>query len=123
MTEAKDRELSGLRGQLDGVDAEIVRLIARRLELVDSIVLAKSRGTEGIRDAEREREVLDRVEVAAHELGISAPLARKIFSEIISHSLARQAAFLSGAAPHGARGVRVAFQGVAHSNSYLAAQK
>ena len=123
MSQPDERDLSGLRGRLDGVDAEIVRLIAQRLELVDSIVREKALGASGIRDAERERQVLERVEDAARQLGISGPLLHRIFSEIISHSLTRQAAFLSGSESHGAREVRVAFQGVAHANSYLAAQK
>jgi chorismate mutase/prephenate dehydratase len=123
MSEKEREGLSGLRAELDGVDDEIVRLIARRLELVGLIGREKAQGADGIRDPERERQVLSHVEAAARELGLSAPLARKIFSEIISHSLTRQAAFLAGTAPGEPREVRVAYQGVAHAYSHLAAQK
>ncbi len=113
--------LSGLRDALDAVDADLVRLLAKRLSLVAKIGETKAAGEGGIRDAARERDVLAKVEAAARQLGVSAPLARKIFSEIIAHSVNRQAAFLSGAAP--GRSVKVAFQGVPHANSWLAAQK
>jgi chorismate mutase/prephenate dehydratase len=114
-------DLSGLREALDGVDADLVRLLARRLSLVARIGETKAAGQAGIRDAARERDVLLKVEAAARQLGVPAPLARKIFTEIIAHSVTQQAAFLAGAAP--GRAVTVAFQGVPHANSWLAGQK
>ncbi|HSB37265.1 MAG TPA: prephenate dehydratase domain-containing protein, partial [Thermoanaerobaculia bacterium] len=120
MTKPAD-DLAALRDTLDGVDGRLVRLLAERLSLVARIGEAKASGEAGIRDAARERDVLEKVEAAARQLGVSAPLVRKIFSEIISHAVTRQAAFFSGAVP--GRAVRVAFQGVPHANSWLAAQK
>jgi len=114
-------DLRALRATLDGVDAEMVSLLAKRLSLVAKIGETKAGGEAGIRDASRERDVLDRVEAAARDLGVSVPLARKIFGEIIAHSVTRQAAFLSGASAKGE--LRVAFQGVPHAYSWLAAQK
>jgi len=114
-------DLAALRETLDGVDGGLVRLLAERLSLVARIGEAKASGEAGIRDAARERDVLEKVEAAARQLGVSAPLVRKIFSEIIAHAVTRQAAFLSGAVP--GRAVRVAFQGVPQANSWLAAQK
>ena len=64
--------------------------------------------------------MLDAVEGTARELGVSSNLVRRVFQEIISHSVAQQSAALSG--EDGAR-VRVAFQGVEHSTGHLAAQK
>ena len=119
---SQDDGLPELRRRLDGVDVEIVRLMARRFELVARIGHTKAEGTAGIRDAGRERSVLERVEETARELGISAALARKVFSEIISHSLARQTAFLSGVEA-GQRPLRVAFQGVPYAYSFLAGRK
>jgi len=115
------RDLSSLRAALDGVDAELVSLLARRLALVVKIGEAKAGSGGGIRDASRERDVLDRVESVARDLGVPVPLARKIFGEIIAHSVTRQAAFLSGAAVKGE--LRVGFQGVPYAYSWLAAQK
>ena len=59
--------------------------------------------------------MLGRVETVARDLGVSVPLARKIFGEIIAHSVTRQAAFLSGVAAKGE--LRVAFQGVPYAYS------
>jgi chorismate mutase / prephenate dehydratase len=116
--------LGELRGKLDQVDEEIVRLIARRLETVGLILKDKAGRPQGIRDAERERAVLARVEGVAQSLGVSGPLARKIFSEIITHSLTRQAASLSSAgAAAGPREVAMAFQGTPLTFNHLAAQK
>ena len=86
--------LTELRQQLDKTDDEIVRLIARRLETVGSIAKAKAERSTAIRDTGREREVLARVETLANSLGISGPLTRKIFSEIIGYSVSRQVASL-----------------------------
>ncbi len=114
-------DLSSLREALDGVDAELVSLLARRLALVVKIGETKAGRAGGIRDASRERDVLEKVESAARDLGVPVPLARKIFGEIIAHSVTRQAAFLSGVAARGE--LRVAFQGVPYAYSWLAAQK
>jgi chorismate mutase/prephenate dehydratase len=110
-------EVSGLRQDLNGVDREIVRLIAQRFSIVAAIARAKEQGASGIRDAGREHRVLAGVEAAAAELGVSASLVRRIFRELISDSVARQASHLSGDR------VRVAFQGAAHGYSYAAARK
>ncbi len=120
MTDAP-RDLSSLRATLDGVDAELVSLLARRLAIVASIGETKAGSEGGIRDASRERDVLEKVESVARGLGVPVPLARKIFGEIIAHSVTRQAAFLSGAAAKGE--LRVAFQGVSYAYSWLATQK
>ncbi len=115
-------DIAGLRAMLDHLDEEIVRSIARRLDLVDRIGREKAAGSSGIRDQRRERDVLERVEAVARERGLSAVLARNIFSEIIAHSLTRQAAFLSPARATDGE-VRVSYQGAPHSYSYLAGEK
>jgi chorismate mutase/prephenate dehydratase len=113
-------ELSDYRRRLDALDRDLVRLLADRQQLVAGIAEHKAGGTAPIRDAARERQVLDRVERTATELGVSATLVRRLFTEIISHSVTRQATSLSGRA--GGR-VRVAFQGVEHAYSALATGK
>jgi chorismate mutase/prephenate dehydratase len=102
------------------VDDEIVRLLARRLETVSNIAKEKSGSRQNIRDPEREREVLSRVEGLARSLGVSAPLARTIFSEIITHSVSRQVASLV----EGDREeVSVAYQGSPLTYNNLAAEQ
>jgi chorismate mutase/prephenate dehydratase len=113
-------DISGLRQSLDEVDSGIVRLIAERGSLIAAIAELKEQGSSAIQDPGRERRVLDGVELAATELGVSASLVRRIFRELISDSVAQQARHINGDA--GGR-VRVAFQGAAHAYSDAAARK
>jgi len=114
-------DITGLRQDLDEVDSGIVRLIAQRHEIVTAIAAVKEGGEAGIKDADRERQVLDAAAAAAADLGVSASLVRRIFRELISESVAQQARLLNGDDDGGR--VRVAFQGVAHAYSDAAAQK
>ncbi|HMG64257.1 MAG TPA: prephenate dehydratase domain-containing protein, partial [Streptosporangiaceae bacterium] len=113
-------EISGLRQDLNEVDAGIVRLIAERHDIIDAIAAVKEQGASGIQDADRERQVLDGVAAAAADLGVSASLVRRIFRELINDSVAQQARLLNG--DPGGR-ARVSYQGVAHAYSDSAAQK
>ena len=113
-------DITGLRQDLNEVDAGIVRLIAERHDIIDAIAAVKEQGVTGIQDADRERQVLDGVAAAAADLGVSASLVRRIFRELINDSVAQQARLLNG--DSGGR-VRVSFQGVAHAYSDAAAQK
>jgi chorismate mutase/prephenate dehydratase len=65
---------------------------------------------------------LTRVETLAQSLGLSAPLARKIFSEIISYSVSRQVASLAGIEGERTE-VAVAFQGSSLTYNNLAAEQ
>jgi chorismate mutase/prephenate dehydratase len=114
--------LSELRLKLDGIDEELVRLIAARMETVGFIIAEKQGRTAGIKDPKREHEVLTRVETLARAAGISVPLARKIFSEIIAHSVSRQASTLTGLGPEVGL-LRVAYVGTPFTFNHLAAQK
>src|ERR1700761_5915042 len=113
-------ELGDLRRNLDEVDSGIVGLIAQRMRLISEIGQLKQHGTSAIVDTDRERRVLAGVEDIATDLGVSASLVRRIFRELISESVAQQASRLNGAP---AAGLRVAFQGSAHSFGDAAARK
>ena len=63
-----------------------------------------------------------RVETLAQSLGLSAPLARKIFSEIISYSVSRQVASLAGIDGEAAE-VSVGYQGSQLTYNNLAAEQ
>ncbi len=114
------RDLAALRKELDEVDRGLVDLIARRLEVVAGIGAAKAGTDTPVRDPGRERAVLDAVEAAAQERGVSGELVRRIFREIIGHAVDKQVAELLGAREQPAT---VGFQGVAYAYSHLAAQK
>jgi chorismate mutase / prephenate dehydratase len=119
---AQTAALRELRQKLDGIDEDLVRLIASRMETVGLIIAEKQGRAAGIRDSKREHEILTRVETMARGAGISVPLARKIFSELISHSVSRQASRLSGLGPEEAL-LRVAYVGSHFTFNHLAAQK
>jgi chorismate mutase / prephenate dehydratase len=114
--------LKELRQRLNQVDDDMVRLLAKRLETVGLIAKEKAGSTQAIRDPEREREVLTRVETLAQSLGLSAPLARKIFSEIISYSVSRQVASLAGSEGEASE-IAVAYQGSSLTYNNLAAEQ
>ncbi len=121
MAKDGDRQhLQELRKKLDETDADIIRLVAQRLQTVGLIGKAKAEKPDMIRDPAREQEVLARVEAVAQAHGISGPLARKLFAEIISHSVSRQTAFLSGV---DGQQLTVAYQGSELTYNHLAAQK
>jgi len=120
--ETSNDSLKELRQRLNQVDDDMVRLLAKRLETVGLIGKAKAGSTQTIRDPEREREVLTRVETLAQSLGLSAPLARKIFSEIISYSVSRQVASLAGLEGERTE-IAVAFQGSELTYNNLAAEQ
>jgi chorismate mutase/prephenate dehydratase len=114
--------LRELRQKLDTIDEELVRLIASRMETVALVIAEKQGRSAGIRDSRREHEILTRVEALARNAGISVPLARKIFSELISHSVSRQASQLTGLGSDQAA-LRVAYVGSPNTFNHLAAQK
>ena len=112
--------LDALRHELDSVDAGLVDLIARRLEIVAAVGAAKADTDKPIRDVTRERAVLDGVEAAAIARGVPTDLVRRIFREIIGYAVDKQVASLQGGAGQPSR---VGFQGVPFAYSHLAAQK
>ncbi|HEX7505762.1 MAG TPA: 3-deoxy-7-phosphoheptulonate synthase [Polyangia bacterium] len=119
-TDPTSPPIADLRQQLDKTDDEIVRLLARRLETVGLIAKAKAEHSTQIRDPGREREVLARVEALANSLGISGPLTRKIFSEVIGYSVSRQVASLVDAERSH---ITVAYQGQPLTYNQLAAEQ
>jgi len=119
-TDPTSSPISDLRQQLDKTDDEIVHLLARRLETVGLIAKAKAEHSTQIRDPGREREVLARVESLANSLGISGPLTRKIFSEVIDYSVSRQVASLVDAERSH---ITVAYQGQPLTYNQLAAEQ
>ena len=97
-----DSQLEVLRRQLDEIDAQIVRLLARRLATVGEVAVTKQAEAADIRDVERERHVISRAETAAEGLGISPSFVRAVFETIIEHSVAMQTAHRDGAGSDGA---------------------
>jgi chorismate mutase/prephenate dehydratase len=114
--------LRELRETLDRIDEDLVGLIARRMDTVARVIREKKGQAGGIRDPKREHDILTRVEALARTAGVPAPLARRIFSEILANSVARQASTLTGLAA-GAKLLRVAYVGTPYTFNHLASEK
>lgn len=79
--------LEKLRGQLDEVDAELIRLLARRAGIVEQIWAWKqANGVERI-DPAREAELRARLLAQAEALGLSRDAIATILERIIGVSL------------------------------------
>lgn len=76
-------DMKELRKQIDATDAEIVRLITRRIGLAGKIGLQKQETGKAVEDKAREKVVLENVRRIAAENNISAPDMETIFGQII----------------------------------------
>lgn len=70
--------LAALRAQIDDVDAEVMELLARRLELVSQVGEVKGRHGLPIYDPERERAMIARKREHAAERGLSPDLVEDV---------------------------------------------
>jgi isochorismate pyruvate lyase len=84
-----------LRTQIDAIDAELVRLLALRLEHIDRAAQLKK--IEGLpaRIPARVEEVVANVRARALEGGLDAELAEQIWRMLIDWSIEREMAMMS----------------------------
>ena len=85
-----DMSLDDLRQRLTAVDAELVKLIAERQQIVAEVSAHKIDTGAPTRDYEREREVLGSVQRLSVELGLEPDLAADIMRLLIRSSLTHQ---------------------------------
>lgn len=84
-----DNLLARVRGQLDQIDHEILKLIDRRLSLCGEIAAAKQGGNVLKLQPRRQKEVIERLGASASVA--STELVRHIWRELMAHSLQLQA--------------------------------
>ena len=89
-------ELDFLRGLMDGIDAEIIDLLARRMELTERIGDVKKLIGMTAYQPERWREIVDTRGGRAKSLGMDAELIIDLYEKIHHHSVKRQLAILQG---------------------------
>jgi chorismate mutase len=82
--------MEDVRKEVDRVDHEIVRLIARRQELAGKIAKIKISKGHPVHDEKRTREVLASVFIRAVECRIDPVSVQKIFESLIAMSEERQ---------------------------------
>jgi chorismate mutase len=83
--------LAECRGEIDMIDAEIVRLLAARLGVVMRAAHIKHAAGAVFRDEEREEEIIALATERAEDLGIPKKQTKKIFRQILRISAKSQA--------------------------------
>lgn len=78
------------RARIDEIDRRLVELLAERYDVVDEICEKKEETGDTVKDRDREAQLLDHVSAIAEENGLSAKLVRRLYGEILDHSVARQ---------------------------------
>ncbi|MEM2376572.1 MAG: chorismate mutase [Sulfolobales archaeon] len=76
-----------IRAEIDRVDEELVRLLARRIRLVKEIATIKMRECIKLVNQSREAEVLSRIRKLSSELGVSPDTIEFLFRAVMMMSL------------------------------------
>ena len=90
--------IEDIRNKIDGIDEDIVKLIAERVKLAAEIGEIKKQNGLPVEDVRRERGVIDRVRELANAGGLPPDDVEKIYRRIVT-------------AARAAQGITVAFQG------------
>ncbi|MDR9418209.1 bifunctional chorismate mutase/prephenate dehydratase [Gracilimonas sp.] len=117
--------LNSIREKLDQIDRTILKALAQRQELVKEVSDLKLKNEQGIRDLEREEQLLNRIRDLAHEVGLDRYFAEHLFREIITNSVRFQTHSLVDHQNEGTKGdrIRVSYQGTDGAYSHLAASR
>ncbi len=91
--------VAGPRTEIDAIDREIVRLIARRREHAVAIAEAKTARGIALRTPEREEELLVNLEAVAAEHGIEPSDVRRVFELLLRQSRREQRRRVAGIGP------------------------
>lgn len=119
-------ELAAIRKRLDATDAKILDAVAERLRIVDEVAALKARSTMSLRDALREDELLTRLQERGKALGLNRFFVRRLFEEIVRHSLRvqqHQLIDLHNPERRASGEVQVAYQGTDGAYSQIAAEQ
>lgn len=84
-------ELLELRSRIDGVDRELLEVLARRKELVSSVAEVKKRHQVPIRDRNREAEILEDRRARCTDLGLPNPVIENLYRVLLTASREHQA--------------------------------
>jgi len=92
-----DDRLAALRNDIDAVDDELVRVLARRFALVEEIADIKAARGDPVVVPSRIEAVLARVEAHAKSLGLDPAVARRLWRAIIDEACALEEARIAAA--------------------------
>ena len=82
--------LEEARDCIDDIDHRIVELLAERYAVVDDLCEMKAENGDTVKDEDREQKLLDHVASIAEAHDLSPALTRRLYEEILSHSVQRQ---------------------------------
>ena len=85
-----DPALQELRNKLDEIDRRIVAALADRDQLVNEVGKLKLVREGGLRDIQREEELLTRLVAGARAAGLDGHYVARLFREILDHSVRKQ---------------------------------
>lgn len=85
-----ERDLAGLRGEIDDIDCELLQLLARRMEVSAQIGEYKKNHNVTVVQMDRWKKILDDHVAAGQDLGLSPLLINKVFEAIHQESIERQ---------------------------------
>lgn len=89
-SESSDHRIATLRSKIDGIDRDLLELLARRMELTDEIGSLKAEENVSVVQRERYSAMMNLRRQAARSLGLSEQLAERLFAEIHEESVKRQ---------------------------------
>ncbi|MCB0696190.1 MAG: chorismate mutase, partial [Chitinophagaceae bacterium] len=94
--QAEGVEMEYLRQVMDGVDAEIIDLIARRMELSEKIGHLKKEYNMTAYQPERWSDIVNTRGTRAEQLGLSKEFIVELYEKIHHHSISKQLEILQG---------------------------
>lgn len=89
--------LEYLRQIMDGIDAEIIDLLARRMELTEKLGMLKKENNMTVYQPERWNEIVTTRGQRAEQLGLSREFIIELYEKIHHHSISRQLEILQDA--------------------------
>ena len=84
MNDDRLSELDAAREAIDGIDAELIRLLARRAEYVAQVAQYKEQHGLAVTDTGREQRMLARITELAEAEGLDPGIARAVLRTIIA---------------------------------------
>ena len=85
-----ERDLANLRGEIDDIDAELLQLLARRMEVSAQIGEYKKRNNVTVVQMDRWKKILADHIATGNDLGLSPQLINEVFEAIHQASIERQ---------------------------------
>ncbi|GAD57386.1 MAG: isochorismate pyruvate lyase [Limimaricola cinnabarinus] len=83
-------DMATLRREIDAIDADLVRLLARRASMIERAIELKPGEGLPARIDTRVRDVLEKVIARAHAEGLDTDLAERLWREMMEHFIARE---------------------------------